>query len=103
MPSAAHLLLMPSRSRELRKEQDRQASWERLRAAPWSPFDPHGATGSGRERIQLIHLPSFSIPVFWEVCQLDSRWLLYSSKVVHPGWPTLKVQGYEPIPFDGDR
>jgi hypothetical protein len=94
---------MPSRSRELRKEQDRQASWDRLRTAPWSPFDPHGAMGSGRERIQLIHLPSFTTPVFWEVCQLGPQWLLYSSKVVEPSWPTLKVQGYESVPFDGDQ
>jgi hypothetical protein len=91
---------MPSRSRELRKEQDRQASWDRLRTVPWSPFDPHGAIGSGTLRIQLIHLPSFSTPVFWEVCQLQAQWLLYSSKVVEQGWPTLRVQGYEPTPFD---
>jgi hypothetical protein len=59
--------------------------------------------GSGTARIQLIHLPSFSNPVFWEVCQLGVQWLLYSSKVVDPGWPTLRVQGYEPVPFDGKR
>jgi hypothetical protein len=94
---------MPSRSRERRKEQDSQASWDRLRTAPWSPFEPHGAQGSGRQRIQLIHLPSFWPPVFWEVCQLGSQWLLYSSKVVDPWWPTIRVQGYEPVTFDGDR
>ena len=94
---------MPSRSRKLRQEQERQASWDRLRTAPWNPLDSQRAVGSGRERIQLIHLPSFSPPAFWEVCELQSEWLLYSSRVVEPWWPTLSVQGYEPVPFDGVR
>ena len=98
-----HLRHMPSRSRELRKEQDRRASWDRLRTAPWSPFDAHGAMGSGSQRIQLIHLPSFATPVFWEVRQLQAQWLLYSSTVVDRGRATLRVQGFEPVPFDGGR
>lgn len=98
-----HLWRMPSRSRELRKEQERQASWDRLQTAPWDPLESHRAVGSGRRRLQLIHLPSFSPPSFWEVCELQSKWLLYSSKIVGTWWPTLRVQGYEPIQFDGDR
>jgi hypothetical protein len=94
---------MPSRSRELRKELDRQASWDRQQTAPWSPFEPHRAMGSGRQRIQLIHLPSFSTPAFWEVCQVGPQWLLYTSTVVDKRRATLRVQGYESVPFDGDQ
>jgi hypothetical protein len=91
---------MPSRSRELRKKLDQQASWDRLRDAPWSPLDLSRAFGSGRQRIQLVCLPSFSPPAFWEVCQRESEWLLYSATVVDPHWYALTVQGYEPVEFD---
>jgi hypothetical protein len=94
---------MPNPSREFRKEQTRQASWDRMRKAPWSPFDLYRPIGSGKQRIQLIYLPSFSSPAFWEVCLLDSEWVLYSAKVIDPGWPTITVQGYEPVQFDGNR
>jgi hypothetical protein len=92
---------MPSRSRELRKEQNRQASWDRLRTAPWSPLGLSRALGSGQQRIQLVRLPSFSPPEFWEVCQRDPEWLLYSATVVDRDWYALTVKGYEPVEFDG--
>ena len=94
---------MPSRSRQFRQEQDRRASWDRLRASPWSPFDLRRGFGSGGVRVQLVRLPSFTPPAFWELCQRHSEWLLYSSTVVDPDWSDLKVQGYEPVPFDGDK
>ena len=94
---------MPSRSRQLRQEQERQASWDRLRASPWSPFDLGRAFDSGQQRIQLVRLPSFSPPEFWEVCQGGAEWLLYSSTVVDPDSSRLMVQGYEPVSFDGGR
>jgi hypothetical protein len=91
---------MPDRSRELRKEQDRQASWDRLRTAPWSPLGLSRAFGSGQQRIQLVRLPSFSLPEFWEVCQRDPEWVLYSATVVDRDWCALTVKGYEPVEFD---
>src|SRR5688572_30075938 len=94
---------MPSRSRQFRQEQDRRASWDRLRTAPWTPLDWHRAFDSGRVRIQLVRLPSFSLPAFWEVCEAGSEWLLYTSSVVAPESSALMVQGYEPVTFDGGR
>src|SRR5579863_10091383 len=94
---------MPSHSRKLRKKLDQQATWDRLRTAPWSPFDLSRAFGSGQPRIQLICLPSFSTATFWEVCQRDSLWLLYTATVIDADWYSLTVQGYEPDEFDVDK
>src|SRR5690349_497742 len=95
--------LMPSRSRELQKKLDEQASWDRLRDAPWSPYDSGRAFGSGQQRVQLVHLPSFATPAFWEVCERDSEWVLYSATVVNPDWSALTVRGYEPVAIDGAK
>ena len=92
--------VMPSRSREQKKEADRQASWDRLRNSPWNPFGIARASGCGRPRIQLVHLPSFSPPAFWEICQRDTEWVLYSAKVADKSWYSLTVQGYEPTTFE---
>jgi hypothetical protein len=53
--------------------------------------------------MQIVRLPSFSPPSFWEVCQRDSEWLLYRATVVDPDWDALKVQRYESVAFDSDR
>jgi hypothetical protein len=94
---------MPSQSRQLQKLQDRQASWDRLRDAPWSPFGISRAFGSGQPRVQIVSLPSFSTPVFWEVCERASEWLLYSSYVVNTDWSALTVQEYKQVPYDGEK
>ena len=94
---------MTSRSREFRKQRDQQASWDRLRTAPWSPLETRRAFASGHPRIQLVSLPSFSQPQFWEVCQLKSEWVLYSSAVINPARSALTLQGYEPVSFSGDK
>jgi hypothetical protein len=89
------------KSREFRLRQEREASWDRLRAEPWRPQDRRRAFGSGPPRIQLVRLPSFSPPAFWEVCQRGPEWLLYTATVVDPDWSALTVRGYEPVEFDG--
>lgn len=91
------------RSREFRFEQERQASWDRLRAAPWNPHEYARAFGSGDQRVQLVRLPSFSPPGFWEVCQRGEEWLLYTATVVDPDWSALAVRGYEPVAFPAGR
>src|SRR4051794_6860498 len=91
------------RSREFRLEQDREASWQRLRSAPWRADSFGRAFGSGAQRVQLVRLPSFSPPAFFEVCQRDAEWLLYTSTVVDADPYALTVHGYEPVEFDGKR
>ena len=73
-----------------------------MRASPWSPFEIGRAYNSGTARVQLIRLPSFETPVFWEVCQRGDEWLLYSSTVVGNGWPAVRVQGYELTAFSSE-
>jgi hypothetical protein len=104
-PYKTHAHGMASRSRQFLKEQERKASWERLRTAPWDPRGPFRAIGSGVERIQLIHSPSFDVARFWEVCELrpSGEFVLYSSTVQEHSWRNLRVQGYEPVPFESDR
>lgn len=94
---------MPSRSREFRKQQDLQASCDLLRAEPWSPLDVKRTLDSGWPRIQLVRLPSFSIPTFWEICEFGAKGTLYTSTVVDPHWSRLTVRGYEPVEFDGGK
>jgi len=94
---------MPSRSREFREQQELQAAWDRLRAEPWSPLETRRTLDSGRPRIQLVRLASFSAPTFWEICEYGSEWKLYTSTVVDPDWTKLTVRGYEPIKFDGRK
>jgi hypothetical protein len=85
-------------------EAEQKASWERLRSSPWNPQQIRRAfINSGRPRIQLIFVPSFQMPRFWEVCQRGSDWLVYSGKVSHTGEMTVMVQGYELVAFDGDK
>jgi hypothetical protein len=91
------------KSREFRLEQERQASWDRLRAAPWNPQGYARAFGSGQERVQLVRLPSFSPPGFWEVCQRGEEWVLYTASVVYSDWSALAVRGYEPVDFPAGR
>lgn len=88
---------MPSRSRQFRQQAEHQASWDRLRDLPWSPLSDQRASGSGAQRIQLIHLPSFEKPSFWEVCEIDKQWVLYTAEVMLPSWKALMVQGYERV------
>jgi hypothetical protein len=84
------------RSREVRQESERQADWERLRSEPWLPDQLFRAFGSGKPRVQLIHLPSFTPPRFWEVCQSDDKWLLYRADVlVGTHREPIRVRGYE--------
>lgn len=74
-----------------------------MRTQPWSPLGAARAFGSGEPRIQLVRLPSFSRPAFWEICEVGSEWVLYSATVVDPGWSTLTVRGYELAEFDGNK
>ena len=74
-----------------------------MRNAPWSPFHPPGAFASGLPRIQLVRLPPFSPPTFWQVCELGSEWLLYSATVVDPDPYALAMQGYERVEFEGGK
>jgi len=94
---------MPSRSREFREQQELQAAWHRLRAEPWSPLETRRTLDSGWPRIQLVRLPSFSAPTFWEICEYGSEWKLYTSTVVDSHWSRLTVRGYEPVEFDGRK
>ena len=91
------------KSREFRLEQERQASWDRLRAAPWNPHGHARAFGSGQERVQLVRLPSFSPPGFREVCQRGEEWLLYTATVVDHDGSAVTVRGYEPVDFPARR
>lgn len=94
---------MPSRSREFRKQQEKQASWDRLRSAPWRPTSQVRAIGNGLPRVQLVQLPSFSAGLFWEICQHDDDWLLYTSQVVDETWDKLTVQGYVPVDCESSQ
>jgi hypothetical protein len=92
------------KAREWQHEQDRRASWERLRGGPWSPDDDLRAFGSGKVRAQVIHLPSFDPPSFWEVCALDGGWVLYTAAVVADWYPgPLRLQGYDLVPFPPEK
>jgi len=90
-------------AREHSKQQDREASWDRLRSTPWQPFETRRAFDSGKPRVQIIRIPTFSKPVFWELCQRDSKWVLYPATIVERSWPNLTVQGYEPVEFASER
>src|SRR5688572_5293003 len=91
------------KSREFRLEQERQASWDRLRTQPWSPNDNTRAFGSGIQRIQIVRLPSFSKASFWEVAELRSEWVLYTATVVDPDPFALTVRGYERVAFPSEK
>ena len=91
------------KSREFRQQQERQASWDRLRLEPWSPYSDDRAFGSGAERIQIVCLPSFSKASFWEVAELRPEWVLYTATVVDPDRDALKVLGYERVEFPSDK
>jgi len=88
------------RSRELQLDAERQASWDRLRSEYWSPDEEGRAFASGTRRIQIIQLPAFTPACFWEVCQLQEQWLLYTAvSVVDHFRDPLKVRGYEKVEF----
>ncbi len=111
---------MPSRLKKYLQEQERrqqqeyeklrgQASWDRLRSEPWRVSGGGcRAIGSGRCRIQILCRPPFTPASFWEVCQRESEWLLYTATLSHGDWSPdswidVKVLGYEPVKFDGDK
>lgn len=86
------------RSRQIRQESERQAEWEQLRCDPWFPDEGGQAFGSGKPRVQLIHLPSFTPPRFWEVCQSDDKWLLYKADVLVESYrEPIRVRGYDRV------
>ena len=91
------------RSREFRQQQAHDASWAQLHAEPWRPSDPRRADGSGIPRLQIVRLPTFSPPSFWEVRDLKSEWRLYSATVVDSSCYSLTVRGYELVQFDGHK
>src|SRR5581483_3443509 len=91
------------RSREFQMHQERDASWSRLRSEPWRPRGHRRAHGSGLPRVQIVSLPAFGSPSFWEICQRGDDWLLYTAKVVNRDWHDLTVLGYEPVEFESDR
>ena len=94
---------MTSRSRKFLQEQEHQASWDRLRNAPWDPLETTRAWGSGLLRVQVIYKPSFSSSSMWELCERGSKWVLYRSNVVKSLRSPIQAQGYEAVPFESDR
>ena len=93
---------MNHRLQELQKKQARMPSWRRLRNEPWrvTSFGRERAFGSGIPRVQLIQT-GFCRSLFWEVCELESEWVLYTAKLVEcSDW---KVQGYDRTGFESDR
>jgi hypothetical protein len=82
------------KAREFAKEQCDQKMWDDLKLKPWSPYQRGRARGSGSPRIQIIQVPAFTAGEFWEICELNSKWILYGAAVVQKRDP-VKALGYE--------
>src|SRR4051812_13802216 len=81
----------------------RMASWDHLRAGPWSPEVELRPDDVGRPRLRIVYEASFEPGLFWEVCESAARWGLYRARVVgHTPFGPLMVQGYEPVAFDSE-
>lgn len=90
------------RGRELRLQQEQDASLEKLRTEPRPALADAHAFGIGTLRIQAWACPSFERARYWEVRQLEHEWLLYASEVVQQ-LPELTVVGFEKTPFDSTQ
>ncbi len=89
------------RVREFVLKAEDDAAWRRVRDEPRLAFDDVHARGIGQRRLQLLCLPSFHSPVCFEIRQAGAEWRLFSSRVAEQ-WPTLRLVGYDPIPFESN-
>ena len=89
------------RGREFALKQDDDAAWRRVRDEPRFAIDDVCARGIGMRRLQLIHLPSFSESVAFEIRQAGQEWRLFRSRVAE-SFPALRLVGYDQVHFDSE-
>ena len=86
------------RSHQMKKIQESEAAWNRVRTEAWNPESMDRPPYTGVPRIQLIHRHSFQPGVFWEVSERADEWLLYRANVLeNRAREPVLVTGYEPL------